>query len=172
MTASTIARAADASFWPFAAVLLLVAARLAALAGGLGAWAASALALFLAVAATKALSARERPDRSSRDSFPSGHAAAAAFLAASVAFSPVFATHRPSDRGPSTTAVVVAIVLAAWAAAVCWSRVALRRHHWTDVAAGAAGGLAFSLMAVAPAAEAAFRRTLESSSTYLGLSLA
>jgi membrane-associated phospholipid phosphatase len=72
----------------------------------------------------KYLIPEERPDRSSRDSFPSGHATAA-FAAATV----------ESDWHPSE-----APYWYAGAALISASRVALHRHFIGDVFAGAALG--------------------------------
>jgi membrane-associated phospholipid phosphatase len=58
-------------------------------------------------------------------SFPSGHAAAATAVAATVSLSHPLA----------------AVIVLPLAALVAYSRVSLRVHHWTDVLAGAALGL-------------------------------
>jgi membrane-associated phospholipid phosphatase len=68
----------------------------------------------------------ERPDGTTRDSFPSGHATAA------------FATARfMSYQNPKDSTWWYA-----GAALISWSRVDLERHRWTDVLAGAAIGIA------------------------------
>ena len=82
-------------------------------------------AMMAVVVALKAFSRELRPDGSDTMSFPSGHAALACFLAAAV--QPHLAT-----------------LAWAWAAAVCASRVLLRRHRVKDVAVGAAIGMMFA----------------------------
>jgi len=66
----------------------------------------------------------ERPDGTSKDSFPSGHATSA-FAAATMA----------ADRHPKQAPYWYGA-----AAAIAWSRVRLKRHHTRDVLAGAAIG--------------------------------
>lgn len=69
----------------------------------------------------------ERPDRSDRLSFPSGHAAVAMFIAA---------LYSVGIDGTS-------LVIFAWACAVCASRVALKRHRVIDVLVGGCIGWLF-----------------------------
>jgi membrane-associated phospholipid phosphatase len=95
---------------------------------------AAALALGAVVVAAKVATARLRPDRSSHDSFPSGHAAFAAFVAAAV-----FAR---GARSKTTLAAVAAAVAIAWAVAAGEARVAANRHHRADVLVGWALGAA------------------------------
>jgi undecaprenyl-diphosphatase len=66
-------------------------------------------------------------------SFPSGHAAAATSLAVTIAL-----------QHPTVGLIVLPL-----AAAVAWSRVALRVHYLSDVVAGAGLGLAGALTALA-----------------------
>lgn len=84
-------------------------------------------ALLLAVPATeilKAVTREERPDGSSRSSFPSGHASAAFTVAA------MQAHFHPRQ----------ALLWYAGATVIGASRVQLERHYWHDVIAGAALG--------------------------------
>jgi len=83
--------------------------------------------LVAAVLALKRITGRERPDLQDRASFPSGHAAVAVYLSSVLAF--------------SALPRAVALLVAAWAAAACYARVAARRHYWSDVLAGGALGL-------------------------------
>ena len=72
----------------------------------------------------KRLTREERPDGSDHESLPSGHATAA------FATATMMAQYHPRE----------AALWYAGAAAIGYSRVALRRHHWYDVVAGAALG--------------------------------
>lgn len=79
-------------------------------------------ALLALVALAKAATQKVRPDRSDPFSFPSGHTAAAAFLAAAYGGT-------------------MGILLGVWAIGVGISRMHRRRHDLADVAAGALLGL-------------------------------
>ncbi len=84
-------------------------------------------ALLTSIAASeilKRLTREPRPDGTTLDSFPSGHATAA------FATATMMAQYHPRE----------AALWFAGAAAIGYSRVALRRHHWWDVLAGAALG--------------------------------
>ena len=72
----------------------------------------------------KRLTREPRPDGSNHESFPSGHATAA------FATATMMAQYHPRE----------AALWFAGATAIGYSRVALRRHHWYDVVAGAALG--------------------------------
>ena len=76
----------------------------------------------------KAAVKEERPDHSDNKSFPSGHAAMA------------FAAARSIDKEFRKESIWIPIVGYAAATAVGIERVASDRHHWYDVAAGAALG--------------------------------
>jgi undecaprenyl-diphosphatase len=100
--------------------------------------------LYLAVDVTKDAVGRVRPAGplvdTSEESFPSGHAAyATAWIAAAVALT--------RERGlPSQAAIVTGAF--AVTAAVGLTRVYLRAHYWSDVAAGwALGAGIFGLLA-------------------------
>ena len=76
----------------------------------------------------KAMIKEERPDHSDNKSFPSGHAAMA------------FAAARSVDKEFRKESIWIPIAGYAAATAVGVERVARDRHHWYDVAAGAAVG--------------------------------
>ena len=76
----------------------------------------------------KALITEERPDRSDNKSFPSGHAAIA------------FAAARSIDKEFRKESIWIPIAGYAAATALGIERVVSDRHHWYDVAAGAAIG--------------------------------
>jgi len=76
----------------------------------------------------KAMVKEERPDHSDNKSFPSGHAAMA------------FAAARSIDKEFRKESIWIPIAGYAAATAVGIERVASDRHHWYDVAAGAALG--------------------------------
>ncbi len=78
--------------------------------------------------ALKAMVKEERPDHSDDKSFPSGHASMA------------FAAARSIDKEFRKESIWIPIVGYAAATAVGIERVASDRHHWYDVAAGAALG--------------------------------
>ena len=78
--------------------------------------------------ALKAMINEERPDHSDNKSFPSGHAAIA------------FAAARSIDKEFRKESIWIPIVGYASATALGIERVASDRHHWYDVAAGAAIG--------------------------------
>ena len=78
--------------------------------------------------ALKAMIKEERPDHSDNKSFPSGHAAMA------------FAAARSIDKEFRKESIWIPIAGYAAATAVGIERVAHDRHHWYDVAAGAAVG--------------------------------
>ena len=78
--------------------------------------------------ALKAMIKEERPDHSDNKSFPSGHAAIA------------FAAARSIDKEFRKDCLWIPIAGYAAATAVGIERVASDRHHWYDVAAGAALG--------------------------------
>ena len=101
------------------------------------------LALAAGVTVLKAVVGRERPDGSTRDSFPSGHAAAAFYAASALSAAALSA---------SGSAVAVAIVVGAhaWAAAVAWSRVVIGRHYASDVVAGGVLGVLAASLALPP----------------------
>ncbi len=77
----------------------------------------------------------ERPDFSNRHSFPSGHSAA------------TFATATYIGRRYGWKWSIPAYTLATYTA---WGRVYGRKHHWWDVAAGAAIGAASSMIFTHP----------------------
>jgi membrane-associated phospholipid phosphatase len=81
-----------------------------------------------AKAALKKMIKEERPDHSDNGSFPSGHAAMA------------FAAARSIDKEFRKESIWIPIAGYAAATAVGVQRVASDRHHWYDVAAGAALG--------------------------------
>lgn len=76
----------------------------------------------------KALITEERPDRSDNKSFPSGHTAIA------------FAAARSIDKEFRKESIWIPIAGYAAATALGVERVVSDRHHWYDVAAGAAIG--------------------------------
>ena len=78
--------------------------------------------------ALKAMINEERPDHSDNKSFPSGHAAIA------------FAAARSIDKEFRNESIWIPIAGYAAATALGIERVASDRHHWYDVAAGAAIG--------------------------------
>lgn len=78
--------------------------------------------------ALKAMIKEERPDHSDNKSFPSGHAAMA------------FAAARSIDKEFRKDCIWISIAGYAAATAVGIERIASDRHHWYDVAAGAALG--------------------------------
>ena len=78
--------------------------------------------------ALKAMINEERPDHSDNKSFPSGHAAIA------------FAAARSIDKEFRNESIWIPIAGYAAATALGIERVASDRHHWHDVAAGAAIG--------------------------------
>ena len=78
--------------------------------------------------ALKAMIKEERPDHSDNKSFPSGHAAMA------------FAAARSIDKEFRKDCIWIPIAGYAAATAIGIERVASDRHHWYDVAAGAALG--------------------------------
>ena len=147
-----LARCVDETFYPtvaiaFAVLLLLLFVRprqirrVCFVGGGF-------LFLVAVVAALKLLTRRERPDGSTHDSFPSGHAAAAAYIAVAASLWMLgFGAGRL--RIPGTPEITATAVLCAWGGAVCWSRVAMRRHHASDVVAGVALGVFAALASFA-----------------------
>ena len=82
-----------------------------------------------AKSALKAVVHEERPDHSDNKSFPSGHASMA------------FAAARSIDKEFRKESIWIPIAGYAAATAVGVERVASERHHWYDVAAGAALGV-------------------------------
>jgi membrane-associated phospholipid phosphatase len=78
------------------------------------------------VTALKVATAVLRPDGSDRRSFPSGHAAAAFYVAALSHFRPV---------------------VTLWAGLASLARVVLRRHRWVDIGVGAVLGTVFGTLA-------------------------
>ena len=78
--------------------------------------------------ALKAVIKEERPDHSDNKSFPSGHAAMA------------FAAARSIDKEFRKDNIWIPIAGYAVATAIGIERIASDRHHWYDVAAGAAVG--------------------------------
>ena len=90
---------------------------------------ASVVVAYGAKTALKAMVKEERPDHSDNKSFPSGHAAMA------------FAAARSIDKEFRKESIWIPIVGYAAATAVGVERVASDRHHWYDVAAGAALGV-------------------------------
>lgn len=91
--------------------------------------AASVGVAFGAKTALKAIVKEERPDHSDNKSFPSGHAAMA------------FAAARSIDKEFRKESIWIPIAGYAAATAVGVERVARDRHHWYDVAVGAAVGV-------------------------------
>ena len=83
---------------------------------------------FVGKTALKAVVNEERPDHSDNKSFPSGHAAIA------------FAAARSIDKEFRKESIWIPIAGYAAAAALGVERVVSDRHHWYDVAAGAALG--------------------------------
>ena len=88
----------------------------------------SAGVAYVGKTALKAMIKEERPDHSDNKSFPSGHAAIA------------FAAARSIDKEFRKDCIWIPIAGYAAATAVGIERVASDRHHWYDVAAGAALG--------------------------------
>lgn len=89
---------------------------------------ASVVVAFGAKTALKGMVKAERPDHSDNKSFPSGHAAIA------------FAAARSIDKEFRCESIWIPIAGYAAATAVGIERVASKKHHWYDVAAGAALG--------------------------------
>ena len=89
---------------------------------------ASVVVAYGAKTALKAMVKEERPDHSDDKSFPSGHASMA------------FAAARSIDKEFRKESIWIPIAGYAAATAVGIERVASDRHHWYDVAAGAALG--------------------------------
>ena len=89
---------------------------------------ASVVVAYGAKTALKAMVKEERPDHSDNMSFPSGHAAMA------------FAAARSIDKEFRKDCIWIPIAGYAAATAVGIERIASDRHHWYDVAAGAALG--------------------------------
>jgi hypothetical protein len=89
---------------------------------------ASVVVAYGAKTALKAMVKEERPDHSDNMSFPSGHASMA------------FAAARSIDKEFRKESIWISIAGYAAATAVGIERVASDRHHWYDVAAGAALG--------------------------------
>ena len=83
---------------------------------------------YIGKTALKTIVKEERPDHSDNKSFPSGHA------------SMVFAAARSIDKEFRKESIWIPIAGYAAATAVSIERVASDRHHWYDVAAGAALG--------------------------------
>ena len=83
---------------------------------------------FVGKTALKAVVNEERPDHSDNKSFPSGHAAIA------------FAAARSIDKEFRKESIWIPIAGYAAATALGVERVVSDRHHWYDVAAGAALG--------------------------------
>ena len=83
---------------------------------------------FVGKTALKAMINEERPDHSDNKSFPSGHAAIA------------FAAARSIDKEFRKESIWIPIAGYAAATALGIERIASDRHHWYDVAAGAALG--------------------------------
>lgn len=90
---------------------------------------ASVVVAFGAKTALKAMIKEERPDHSDNKSFPSGHAAMA------------FAAARSIDKEFRKDCIWIPIAGYAAATAVGIERIASKRHHWYDVAAGAGIGI-------------------------------
>lgn len=89
---------------------------------------ASVVVAFGAKTALKGMIKEERPDHSDNKSFPSGHASMA------------FAAARSIDKEFRKESIWIPIAGYAAATAIGIERVASDRHHWYDVAAGAALG--------------------------------
>ena len=108
-------------------------------------WLACFSTLIAVIVASKLLTSRMRPDQTTRDSFPSGHAAVAAFVAAA-------AFVRLAERsagGPTWMESAVAATVVAWAVVAGAARIEARRHHIGDVVVGwAIGGCAGAVAAV------------------------
>lgn len=90
---------------------------------------ASVIVAFGAKSALKAIVNEERPDHSDNKSFPSGHASMA------------FAAARSIDKEFRKDCIWIPIAGYATATAIGVERVINDRHHWYDVAAGAAIGI-------------------------------
>jgi membrane-associated phospholipid phosphatase len=107
------------------------------------AWTAALVALMVAL---KAWTGVLRPDGTTRDSFPSGHAALAAFLSgcvvASLSNHPSMSSPTPLFSSEAWARAVLATLCATWTLAVGVARVTSRRHAPADVLAGWALGAA------------------------------
>ncbi len=90
---------------------------------------ASVVVAFGAKTALKGMISEERPDHSDNKSFPSGHAAMA------------FAAARSIDKEFRKNCIWIPIAGYAAATAIGVERVVSDKHHWYDVAAGAAIGI-------------------------------
>lgn len=90
---------------------------------------ASVVVAYGAKTALKAIVKEERPDHSDNQSFPSGHAAMA------------FAAARSIDKEFRKENIWIPIAGYAAATAIGIERIASKRHHWYDVAAGAGIGI-------------------------------
>lgn len=99
-------------------------------------------ALMMAVVAVlKRVVRSQRPDLSDCLSFPSGHSAAASFIAGTIGF---WAWSEHKIKRVKRHHLAVAIVIGVWALLVAWSRVHLLRHRVLDVLVGLAMGVCFS----------------------------
>lgn len=99
------------TFYPFAAILTLFRGRTTVI---------GMLLLLVFIDGGKRVVGEARPDGSDNRSFPSGHAATAWYLVAMYEWNPA---------------------VLAWAVAVTWTRVLLRRHYVHDVMAGGLVGI-------------------------------
>lgn len=127
--ASAIARTVAASVRTTAAVVNVVfPAAVFVLAAYSSLWSIAfpaGLGLLVAVVAIlKVLVGRERPDRTDRMSFPSGHAAVSTYLAG------VYVFFIP-------TILWLKAAVFVWAVVSCLARVVAKRHYKSDVIAGA-----------------------------------
>lgn len=137
-------RAIDASFYPGVIALLTAVALLSDVYRAI-LWFA---ALTVVVAATKWITQVRRPDGSDNFSFPSGHAATSAFVAAALSLILLLKTREQKDKRSARRFVLrlaVAVVSVAWAVAIAASRVALKRHRLLDVLVGAPLGAGFAV---------------------------